>query len=300
MKVVVLGAGALGSLFGGKLALSHDVVLVGREAHVAAIGRKGLRIAGAKRTPARIKAVTNASGLERPDLLLVTVKSYDTAAAMRGARGLIGPPTTVLSLQNGITTLDILDKCVPKGRLIGGWTSHGATVLEPGAIRHAGAGDTVIGELDGRRSARTEEIARAFSESGIKTILSRDIRREIWLKGLVNSAINPLTGIVRCENGEIASNSELSCVAKMICEEGSEVARASGFDIGAGEAFRRTMRVAVQTARNRSSMLQDIELGRRTEVDFLNGAITELAYRYKIEAPVNGALTSIIKAISKS
>ena len=292
MRVVVLGAGAIGSLLGGLLARSHDVFLVGREAHVAAIRRNGLRISGATHGKAKPRAVASISGVKAPDLLLVAVKAYDTVDAMKGARPLIGPRTTVLSFQNGITTLDLLERCVPPGRLIGGWTSHGATLEKPGAVRHAGAGDTVIGELDGSASARTRELAASLSGAGIRTTLSNDIRRE-------NSAINPLTAIARCENGEIASNKELSSIARLICEEGSAVAMASGFKIGSVEAFRRTLRVAGQTASNRSSMLRDIELGRRTEIDYLNGAIAELAERHGIGAPVNSALASMIRALSK-
>jgi len=299
VRVVVLGAGAIGSLLGGMLAESHDVVLVGRRAHVEAIRRNGLRISGATRRKAKPRAVADISGLKSPDLLLVTVKAYDTVKTIRGASDIIGPRTTVLSLQNGITTLGLLEECVPRGRLIGGWTSHGATLERPGAIRHAGAGDTAIGELDGKPSARTEALARALTLTGIETALSSDIRREIWLKGLVNSAINPLTAIARCENGEIASNAGLSRVARQVCEEGSAVARASGFTIGAGEALRLTLKVARQTSCNRSSMLRDVERGRRTEIDYLNGAIAELAESHDIAAPVNYALASIMRVLSK-
>jgi 2-dehydropantoate 2-reductase len=300
MRIVVLGAGALGSFIGGMLARSNEVILVCRAAHAAEINRNGLRIVGATRALAKPKAITGISGLKAPDLLLVTVKAYDTEDAVRGARKLIGPRTTVLSLQNGITTLDRLAECVPGGHLIGGWTSHGATLGKPGIVRHAGSGDTVLGELDGHASSRVRAIAKTFSESGIRTTLRVDIRREIWLKGLVNSAINPLTAIARCENGKIASNKELSRIARQICVEGSAAARASGFKITAGEAFQRTMRVSRQTAKNRSSMLRDVEMGRRTEIDYLNGAIEELAKSHGICAPVNGALASIIRVLSKS
>jgi 2-dehydropantoate 2-reductase len=298
VRIVILGAGALGSLFGGLLSRKHEVVLVGRKPHTSAVRERGLKITGATRRTARVRAVESVEGLGAPDLLIVAVKAYDTESALREASGLVGPRTTVLSFQNGITTLGILEGLVPKGRLVAGWTSHGATLDGPGTVRHAGAGDTVVGELDGRASARVREISAALAACGIKSSVSTEVRREIWLKGLVNSAINPLTAIAGCENGAISSDPSLRRVAKAVCDEGAAVARAEGHAITGAEAFKRTMRVAEQTATNRSSMLRDLESGRRTEVDFLNGAICSLAARHGLCAPVNAALRGAISTLS--
>ena len=297
MRIVVLGAGALGSLFGGLLSKKHDVTLIGRRDHVQAINKKGLQISGGTTLKAKPRAVTSAKGLKAPDLLLIAVKAYDTDAAMRSAIHLVGPQTKVLSLQNGITTLSVLEHLLPDKCLLGGWTSHGVTYLKPGAIKHAGAGDTVLGELDGSDSYCVRAFSHAFSACGIKNRTSLDIRREIWLKGIVNASINPLTALLRCENGELSKNGELAEVARSVCAESCEVAEAEGFDIGEEEAFGLTMRVARQTAKNRSSMLQDLEMGRRTEVDYLNGAICQLGEKHGIEAPVNEALAAIVHAI---
>jgi len=300
VRIVVLGAGALGSLFGGLLSWKHDVTLIGRKDHVRAINKRGLRISGRTSLKARPKAVTSAGDLEAPDLLMVTVKAYDTETAIKSARNLVGPDTKVLSLQNGITTLGILEAILPKGSLLGGWTSHGVTYLKPGAVRHAGVGDTVLGELNGRDSYCLRAFAHAFDSCGIKTRASTSIRREIWLKGIVNASINPITAILRCENGELARDPRLAKVARSVCEEASQVATAEGHGIDDDEAFGLVMRVAMQTAKNRSSMLQDIEMSRRTEVDFLNGAVCELGEAHGIETPVNEALLAIVKALEKT
>jgi 2-dehydropantoate 2-reductase len=299
MRVVVLGAGALGSLVGGLLASRHEVVLVGRKAHVAAIKEGGLAISGATRRRVRPDAVESPAGLAAPDLLLVTVKAYDTEAALSGARRLIGPNTVVLSLQNGITTLDVLRKVVPRGRLVAGWTSHGAWMAGPGSVTHAGAGDLAVGELDGGSTSRIRALAEAFTSAGLVAKVSTDIERELWLKGLVNCAINPLTALARCENGRIAADPGLSRVARAICGEGAAVARAMGFAITESEAHRRVVRVAWQTARNRSSMLRDVESGKVTEIDYLNGAVAELASAHGLRAPLNESLTAIVRALSE-
>ena len=297
MKVVVLGAGALGSLFGGLLSKKHDVILVGRKAHVQAINSKGLQITGVTKLRCKPKAVTSTKGLKAPDLLLIAVKAYDTAKAARQAMPLVGQDTKVLSFQNGITTLGILEKGLPEGSLLGGWTSHGVTFVKPGVVKHAGIGDTVIGELDGRESYCPSAFAHALASCSIKTRVSTDIRREVWLMGIVNSAINPLTAILRCENGTLMKDPGLSEVVRSICAEASEVARAEGYGISEDEAFGLAMRIARQTSANRSSMLQDLERGRKTEVDFLNGAVCELGSRHGIETPVNAALLALIKSM---
>ena len=293
----MLGGGALGSLFGGLLAGANDVIVLGRKPAVETIARRGLRLEGATRKNAAVKVATDAGALDPPDLLLVAVKAYDTEVAISEAIGLIGSRTAVLSMQNGITTIDLLAKLVPEPNLIAGWTSHGATLERPGVVRHAGAGDTVVGELDGRSTHRIRAISRAFCESDIATSVSAEIRRELWLKGLVNSAINPLTALARCENGRIATDKNLSRVAKVICAEGAAVARAEGHPITADAAYRRVIRVARQTSANRSSMLRDIEMGRRSEIDYLNGAIAALARERGLPAPVNEALSQIVRGI---
>lgn len=297
LKVIVLGAGALGSLFGGLLSKKHDVVLVGRKQHVQAINSKGLQITGVTMLRSRPKAVTSVKGLKAPDILIIAVKAYDTEKAVRQALPLVGKDTKVMSFQNGITTVDVLEGLMPKGSLLGGWTSHGVTFVKPGVVKHAGVGDTVVGELDGRRSYCTAAMSHVLTSCGIETKVSSDIRREVWLKGIVNSSINPITAILRCENGALVKDARLSEVVRSICAEASEVAKAEGHDISEDEAYGLAMRIARQTSANRSSMLQDVEQGRETEVDFLSGAICELGSRHGIETPVNAAMLALVKSL---
>jgi 2-dehydropantoate 2-reductase len=297
LRVIVLGAGAIGSLFGALLFRRHDVTLVGRTEHVKAIIERGLSVEGVTRIRSRPRATTIARTLAAPDLLIIAVKAYDTEKALRGALHLLGPRTLVLSIQNGITTLEVLESLVPGDRLIGGWTSNGVTWLGPGRIRHAGMGDTVVGELDRASSHRVRVLAKALSACGMPAKVSSEIRREIWLKGIVNSAINPLTAILGCQNGTLMRDAKVLGVMGRTCDEATAVARAEGHDIGSTEAYQRAVKVAAQTARNRSSMLQDIEAGRRTEIDYLNGAVCALAERHEFETPVNYALWALVKGI---
>lgn len=288
-----MGAGALGSLLGGLLAGEHDVLLVGRDPHVATVAEEGLVLEGATEVTVHPRATT-AAPEEAQDLVLVTVKAFDTAQAARDLVPLLGQGTRVLTLQNGLGNLPALAETVAPERLLGGTTSHGATYVEPGRIRHAGVGDTVVGSWRGPRKD-AERVADAFGEAGIDVEVTGRVTEAIWRKVLVNAAINPLTALARVPNGELLEDAGLHACLRQLAEEGAAVARAVGLAIDDEEAVAAAERVADQTAENRSSMLQDVEQGHRTEVEQINGALVHYGSEHHIATWMNEVVVRLLE-----
>jgi 2-dehydropantoate 2-reductase len=300
MRVAVVGAGAMGCLYGGYLAEAGvDVSLVDiwRE-HVDAINAKGLHITGVSGDRVvHVPATTNPETVEEVDLVLLFVKSYDTRKAVRGSRPLIGCDTYVLTLQNGLGNLEAITKAVGAGRVLGGTTSHGSTLVGPGEICHAGAGPTVIGALDRGSMSMAEKTVDTFNETGLQTRFSGDVRSEIWGKVLVNLGINALSALTGLRNGQLLEVPELRRLMRLAVEEGMRVAEADGVDLGPIDHVAHVYEVAEATGANRSSMLQDVDRRRRTEIDALNGAVVGLGEKLGVETPVNRALTALVKGL---
>jgi 2-dehydropantoate 2-reductase len=297
VHVVVFGAGAMGSFFGGLLSRRNDVTLVCRRDHANAIRRSGLRITGKTSMIARPDVTTSVAGVRRADLVLVSTKAYDTAAAARALRK-FAKSATWLTLQNGLDNPDILARTAT--RVIAGVTSHGVTFLRPGEIRHAGVGDTAIGGFAGVDEPAVVRVRDLFEEAGIPTRISRDIRRELWLKVVVNAAINPLAALTRLRNGDLAKLPALASAMAGISAEAASIARAEGFDITDREVADLAAKVARRTRENKASMLQDIERGRPTEIESITGAILRASDRHGLRAPLNALAYGLVRGLERS
>jgi len=309
MKIAVLGAGALGCAMGGVLTeAGHELWLINRNpAQVEAMTQRGLmlRTDGVDRT-VRVRAVTSAAGVDLAsgpvDLLIVLVKSFHTEAAMRSAVSLVGSQTVVLSLQNGLGHEDVLAEIVGRDKLLAGKTYVGGTQL---AARHVIAGTrqklTLIGELDGSVSVRAEAIAAAFNAAGLDTTVSDNIMGTIWDKLLVNVATGALSGITRLPYGELYQVPALEACAVAAVTEAMAVARACGVQLSITEpvdAWRRAG--AGLPFEFKNSMLQSLEKGSVTEIDFINGAVVAQGARCGVPTPVNQTLVAAIKGLEKS
>jgi len=295
-----VGAGAMGCLYGGHLAeASVGVTLVDVwKEHVDAINGNGLHITGVSGDRlVHVSATTDPETVGEVDLVLLFVKSYDTAQAMRGSKPLIGDDTYVLTLQNGLGNLEAITEAVGAGRVLGGTTSHGSTLVCPGEIRHAGVGPTVIGAIDRGSRNMAEKIAEIFNDAGLQTRVSGDVRSDIWGKVLVNLGINALTALTGLRNGQLLDIPELRRLMRLAVEEGMRVAEADGVYLGPLDHVAHVYEVAEATGANRSSMLQDVDRGRRTEIDALNGAVVGLGEKLGVETPVNRALTALVKGL---
>lgn len=304
MKVLVIGAGALGSLLGGLLSKEHDVTIIGRSEQVWVLGKKGLKIHGITEGEFRPRALTNVPKGEDFDLVILCVKSYNTEVTLDPLMDILKNGASILSLQNGLDNEERILKFMKdhdiRSEVIGGITCHGVTYKGPGVIKHAGTGDTIIGHfasLSEEARSIAIDVAKAFQDVGFDMETTPCIDREIWAKAIINSAINPLTAIVGVRNGKILANSELLSSAEDLIREGVEIANAHGKDLTFEEMRERTFDVAQRTSRNRSSMLQDLQRKRRTEVDSINGAIAGKAAEVGKEAPLNLTMVRLIKAM---
>lgn len=297
MDVIVFGAGAMGSFFGGMLSRRNRVKLVCRAEHANAIRKSGLRIAGKTAMIAHPTVTTSVSRIRRADLIIISTKAYDTEGAARRLQR-IGTRATWLTLQNGLENADVLARYAPK--VIAGTTTHGVTFVRPGEVRHAGIGDTIIGTFAGARENDVIRLRDVLEESGIRTRISPSIRRELWLKVIVNAAINPLAALTGLRNGQLLVVPGLRAALEGLCTEAASVARAEGFDIADREAIDLMARIARRTRENRSSMLQDVQLRRRTEVDAITGAVLRAARRHELTVPMNLIAHALVQGLERS
>ncbi len=297
MDVIVFGAGAMGSFFGGMLSRRNRVTLVCRAEHANAIRKSGLRIAGKTAMIAHPTVTTSVSRIRRADLIIISTKAYDTEGAARRLQR-IGTRATWLTLQNGLENADVLARYAPK--VIAGTTTHGVTFVRPGEVRHAGIGDTIIGTFAGARENDVIRLRDVLEESGIRTRISPSIRRELWLKVIVNAAINPLAALTGLRNGQLLVVPGLRAALEGLCTEAASVARAEGFDIADREAIDLMARIARRTRENRSSMLQDVQLRRRTEVDAITGAVLRAARRHELTVPMNLIAHALVQGLERS
>ncbi|HET9978762.1 MAG TPA: ketopantoate reductase family protein [Burkholderiaceae bacterium] len=310
MKIHVLGAGSLGCAIGGTLAAAgSDVTLIARSReHVDAVNAKGLvmRDADGGERIVKVAAATDARSLAPADLVIVLVKSFHTEAAIEGYKAALGEHTIVMSLQNGLGHEEVLAKAVGRARLLAGKTYVGGVFLAPGVVR-AGVKDklTLIGEpydtQTGGISERVRRIAAEFERAGLKTTVCDNITGTIWDKLLVNTATGALSAITRLPYGPLYALPELEATAVAAVAEAMAVARAKGVKLSIREpidAWR--MAGAGLGADFKASMLQSLEKGSVTEIDFINGAVVAEGERLGIPTPVNRTLVACIKGIEKA
>lgn len=303
MKIAIIGAGALGSLFGGLLAHSGEEVWlfdpIAKE-HIAAIKARGLVIEGdGNRLRVEVPATTAIEEVGEAELVAIFVKAPHTEQAIRGALPALAENSLVLSLQNGLGITDILRKYVESNRLLRGVTSQGSTFIEPGRIRHAGRGPTWLGPVGKVNRSRLEEVVRIFNRAGIETRLEENVPRLVWQKLLINVGINALTAVFDVPNGSLVTDPELLEIMRAVVREAVEVAQACGLDFSAEEAIAQVEEVCHLTAKNISSMLQDIRRGNPTEIDYINGAIVRCGREHGISTPLNLLLTRLVKHLEE-
>ncbi|MFQ6128949.1 MAG: ketopantoate reductase family protein, partial [Thermoplasmata archaeon] len=270
---------------------------VGRKDHVSRIEREGLRITGFTEILARPKAKERIEDVSGYDFIFLTVKSYDTKNAM-GELSNLEESCTIVTFQNGIGNLEAIEEFA--SRIIGGTTSHGATLRGPGEVLHAGIGDTIIGNYRGVLRETLDLLAGELTACRMETQVSENLMGEIWAKAIVNAGINPLTAILRAKNGYLLRNPRVTRILEQGCLEAIEVANASDVSLPEDDLVERTKRVARMTAENTSSMLQDVERKKKTEIDSITGEIVRLAKKKGVRTPINSTLLALVKGIEDS
>ncbi len=305
MKIAFVGAGSLGSALGGTLAAAGcDVTLIDTwAAHVDAIVAQGLTVVeGDDQRTVRPRASTSCDGLPVADLVIVLVKSFATREAALAAQPIVGPDTAVMSIQNGLGHEDILAEVFGRERVLGAKTFAGGALLGPGRVRAGIRGkQTFIGELDGRLSERALRIAAEFSRAGIATQASDRIMDVMWDKLLINVATGALTGITRLPYGPLQRVAEVERCALDAVSEAIAVARATGIRLSSENPHDAWVQAAAGLPEGfKPSLLQSVEKGERTEIDFMNGAVVRWGERCGVPTPVNRTLVACVKGIEAS
>lgn len=304
MRIAILGAGALGSLFGGLLARAgQDVRLYNPSniEHVRAIQASGLRIETPEGELVRIPipAAERIAEIPTPvDLVGVFVKAHKTEEALRQARPLISERTWLLSLQNGVGVEETLKQYAPRGRVLRGVTTQGAALTAPGVVKWAGRGPTRLGPLtspDPPMGREIKGIISVLNDAEIEARREPDVDRALWEKLLINAAINPLTALCDVPNGKLVEDPTLREILRDVVRETLPVAAEHGVPLSPEEAVERVEGVCRATARNISSMLQDARRGRPTEIDFINGAVVREGRRLGIPTPVSRLLWELVR-----
>jgi 2-dehydropantoate 2-reductase len=290
--VIVLGAGAIGSVYAVKLSARHPVTVVARPDHVEAIRADGLRLVGRETLTARLAAVTRVESIAPGTTILLTTKVNASAAALAPIAPLVRDDTVIVCVQNGLDSEEIARRAVGgRGLVLRAITQFGAIFQSPGIVNYTASGYTLL--EDGPRSAA---IATLLTACGLDGRVSPDIKTEIWRKLIYNCVINPITSITGTEVGGIA-DPRLDPLKRLVIDECLAVARTAGVEFAID--FLPIITEIFSASRTIASMRQDLMRGRPTEIDHMNGAVAALGRRAGIDCPVNAALTAIIKAMDR-
>jgi len=286
-RIVILGAGAVGSAYGALLSRRNDVLLVGRAEHVRAINARGLVVEEDEKGIYRLPAVTSLKEIPQDTLILVATKAYDLPDSLKPIRDLIRKDTVVLLLQNGLGIEETASKALKgRGEIIRGLATLASEMLAPGRIRYW-KGQTILGP--GTTSAR---VAQVLEDSGLAVRIASDFAVEVWKKLVVNCVINPLTAILQARDNEIGGEL-LAGIRHAVVREVLAVGVAEGITLKSDLVD--FVDQLIPRYENRSSMLQDVTRGNRTEIDFINGKVVELGKRHGIPTPANDCLTQLVR-----
>jgi len=288
----------MGGLFAYFLSQAgEEVVLVDKNPDRAALVReRGLQVEGISGEHLiKVPSTAEPSEVGPCDLVILAVKAYATEDSLKKIVPLVGDDTVVLTLQNGLGNVEILAGELGPERILGGTTSFGATVLGPGHIRHAGYGETVIGERVPSGGDRLSRIVAFIDGVGLKAKGADNLDSLIWGKVLVNVGINALTAITGLRNGKLVEDESIRQILRMAVEEAVSVVEALGVKVPYEDPVGKVEAVAQATAINISSMLQDCSKGNRTEIDFINGAVVREGEKLGVATPVNSVLTLLVR-----
>ncbi len=307
MKIVILGAGAIGRLLGVFLGKGeHQVVLVDpNQEKVDLLNSQGIGFMEADAidpdtvTYIPTTAVSQASTIDSCDLVLLAVKSFDTLSAIQAAQHLISKTSPVVTLQTGLGNIETLERVVARENIIGGFTFMAATSLGAGIVRQGGAGKTYLGELDGRIGERLRAVCTLFADSGLECTPVQRIKGRLWCKVIVFSAINAVTSILQIKNGQLLDNMESITLLKRLIDEGRKVAETQAVDLVFHDLYQLLFDACKRTDQNLSSMLQDILEGKQTEIDAQCGALVKLGEQAGVPIPTQQTMLELVQLISK-
>ncbi len=297
MRLAIVGAGGVGGYFGGRLAAAGvDVSFVARGKHLEALRANGLRIEspfGHLHLP-RVTATADPAQIGPVDVVFFAVKLYDTDTAAALLPPLVGRDTVVIPYQNGVESVDTLTRAVGRPHVAGGTAYVAAVVSESGVIRHTAMDTIVFGELDGARSPRLERLLAACGPAGFHATLSEQIQSDIWAKFVRLSVFSGMTAVTRCPIGPIRDNPDLLAMAQAAALETMTVARARGVSLSSRVFDDMMTNMSTLPATAKSSMLEDLERGRRLELPWLSGAVVRMGREHGVDTPIHRFITTVL------
>ena len=298
MKIAVFGTGGVGGYFGGRLAAAGaDVTFIARGSQLAALRTRGLRIESPKGdvTVHPVQATDAPASLGAVDVVFFTVKMYDAEIAAASLAPLVGPGTVVIPFQNGVESVDILIRAVGREAVAGGTAYVAAVVSEPGVIKHTAMETLIFGELDGARSPRLERVLAACQPAGFEARLSTNIHADIWAKFIRLTVFSGMTAVTRMPLGTSREDPDLYAMMEAAWDEGMAVARARGVTLAPGLLDEIRHMTASLPPHAKSSMLEDLERGKRLELPWLSGAIVRLGEASGVLTPTHRLITALLR-----
>ena len=301
MRIAVLGAGAMGSLYGGYLSRSNDVTLVDHSEEKAALIRsQGVTIHEPDGSTGiyRPNCVADTSDLGAMDLVILFTKAMYSGDALKKNKGLIGPQTYLLTLQNGAGHEEILAPYAAREHVAIGTTEHNCSLLSPGVIRHGGGGKTHLGLAFGDSGALSD-VARAFEDCGFQTVLHDDIQHLIWNKLFINASSSVVSGILQVNQGFLLESAHGWALVEQLVREAVEVARAKGQPFAYEDVIAHVRAVVSSAPAGFTSLYADLKNGRRTEVDTISGAVARAAEQTGVPAPTHAFVVNLVHALEE-
>jgi 2-dehydropantoate 2-reductase len=298
-KIYVLGAGAVGCYFGGMLARAgHEVTFIARPERVEALSTSGLEMdCKAFHETIQVKASSDLATLRDADLVLLSVKSLDTKHTLAQVKSILPSKSVILSLQNGVSNIDIASNIVANP-VYAAVVYVAAGMIGHSTMKHHGRGELLVGSLSATSSSddqSLQEICKLFEGSGVPCSIAPKIKRDMWLKFLVNCSFNAISGIGQISYGEMVKSHEIVKLIEEITKEFLAIAALEDVKISMSEALAANESIATTMVTQVSSTAQDLAKGKMTEIDFLNGYIVELGQRYGVPTPYNQSVYALVK-----
>lgn len=299
MKIAIIGAGAMGSIYGGHLSLHNEVYLVDtNQTVVDQINAAGLKLLeNGQDVIYRPTAVTSTEGLPEMDLVILFVKALFSKAALASNQSIIGQNTYVLTLQNGSGHEDILSEFVDRGHIIIGTTEDNGAVLEAGYVRHGGEGKTNVGMLEEDQNGMLPALKDAFDCCGFQVCIRENIQELIWDKLMTNVSLSAVTGILQVKMGYIAANPYAWNLAVQLVKEAVAVAEGMGMKFDEAAVLEKVRITSENNPEGITSICADLAAGRKTEVDTISGSVVRASGKCGVPAPTHEMIVNIVHAM---
>ena len=299
MKIAVLGAGAMGSIYGGHLSLYNDVYMIDKKQEIVEkINADGLKLfENDKDVVYRPEAMSDSKNLEEVDLVILFVKSLFSKAALEENRPIIGEHTYLMTLQNGAGHEDILSEFVPKERIIIGTTEDNGAVLDNAYVRRGGKGKTNIGMLVPDKEGMLQKVKESFDLCGFDTHIYDNIQQLIWDKLFTNVSLSALTGVLQVPIGFIASDEYAWNMTVTLIKEALQVAKALGLTFDENEVIEKVRATSINSPDGKTSIYADLKAGRRTEVNTISGAVVRAGEKTGVDVPTHRMIVNMVHAM---